>query len=98
MAARAGEACLRLNRAIVVLADRQRHGEIVAYCREIDELESRASVAMREAVTRLFENEGDEAAAWHAVKMRRFYFSQEAVLDACKRASRTIEEILIENA
>ena len=42
--------------------------------------------------------EGDEQAAWHAVKMRRFYFTQAAVLDGCRRAAKTIDEILVENA
>ena len=53
---------------------------------------------MRRAVTQLFEKEGDEAAAWHAMKMRGFYFMQEAVLDSCKRAGRTLEEFVLENA
>ncbi len=53
---------------------------------------------MRRAVTQLFEKEGDEAAAWHAMKMRGFYFMQEEVLDNCKRAGRTLEEIVLENA
>ena len=71
---------------------------IVEQCRDIDAFESMASTTMREAVTHLFLHEGDEAAAWHAVKMRRFYFTQAAVLDGCRRAAQTIEEILIENA
>lgn len=53
---------------------------------------------MRDAVTKLFEHEGDEAAAWHALKMRGFYFTQEEVLRGCKRAAKTIEEILLENS
>jgi uncharacterized protein Yka (UPF0111/DUF47 family) len=64
----------------------------------VEALEAQSSVAMREGVTRLFAQEGDEQAAWQAMKLRRFYFAQEAVLDGCKRAARTIEEILIENA
>ena len=71
---------------------------IVQQCEEVDQIESRAAEVMRQAITRLFENEGDEAAAWHAMKMRGFYFMQEAVLDHCKRAARTLEEILLENA
>jgi uncharacterized protein Yka (UPF0111/DUF47 family) len=98
MASMGADACLRLNRAVIALSDRNAGPQVVALCREIDELETRSSAAMREAVTKLFLNEGDEAAAWHALKMRRFYFTQEAVLDGCKRAARTIEEILIENA
>jgi uncharacterized protein Yka (UPF0111/DUF47 family) len=85
-----------LNRAILALADRNRGPEIVQLCREIETLETRSSAAMREAVTKLFAQEGDEAAAWNAMKMRRLYFTQEAVLDGCKRAAKTIEEILID--
>ncbi len=32
------------------------------------------------------------------VKLRAFYFLQEAVLDCCEEAAKTIEEILIENS
>lgn len=98
MASLGADACLRLNRAVVAMADRQRNAETVAYCREIEALESRSSLLMRDAVRKLFEKEGDDDAAWHAMKMRRFYFAQEAVLDGCKRTARTVEEILIENA
>lgn len=98
MASLGADACLRLNRAVIALGDRKRVADIEALCREIEAIETRASAQLREAVTRLFEREGDEAAAWHAMKMKRFYFSQESVVDGCKRASRTIEEILIENA
>ena len=98
MASFGADACLLLNRAVLALADRNRTSDIVVFCRQVDDLESRASEAMRAAVAKLFEHEGDEQAAWHAVKMRGLYFTQEAVLDGCKRAARTIEEILIENA
>jgi uncharacterized protein Yka (UPF0111/DUF47 family) len=98
MASFGADACLRLNRAVIALADRNRAADIIAFCREVEELESRAGADMRAAVTKLFENEGDEQAAWHAMKMRGFYFTQEAVLDGCKRAAKTIEEILIQNA
>ena len=98
MASLAADACLLLNRAVLALADRGRAAEIERYCREVEALEAQSSVAMREGVTRLFAQEGDEQAAWQAMKLRRFYFAQEAVVDGCKRAARTIEEILFENA
>jgi uncharacterized protein Yka (UPF0111/DUF47 family) len=60
-------------------------------------MEDRAAAVMREAITKLFAVEGDEAAAWHAMKMRRFYTAQEDVLYNCKRAAHTIEEIVLEN-
>ena len=39
----------------------------------VAELPALAEV-MRQAITQLFEKEGDETAAWHAMKMRGFYF------------------------
>jgi uncharacterized protein Yka (UPF0111/DUF47 family) len=98
LAALASDACLRINRAVIALEDRKQATKIAVLCPEIDALKSQASAVMREAVTKLFRDEGDEQAAWHAMKMRRFYFTQVAVLDGCKRAGRTMEEILLENA
>ncbi len=91
------DACLKLNRAVTALADRHRYAEATAICHEIEALEDRGAATMREAITRLFAVEGDEAAAWHAMKMRRFYTAQEDVLYNCKRAAHTIEEIVLEN-
>ncbi|MCC7113256.1 MAG: DUF47 family protein [Burkholderiales bacterium] len=97
MASLGADACLKLNRAVTALADRHRYTEATAICHEIEALEDRGAVTMREAITRLFAVEGDEAAAWHAMKMRRFYTAQEDVLYNCKRAAHTIEEIVLEN-
>ena len=99
MASLAADACLRLNRAVITLADRSRgQAALIDFYTEVDKIEGVAVEAMRAAVTKLFENEGDEAAAWHALKMRGFYFTQEEVLRGCKRAAKTIEEILLENS
>lgn len=98
MASLAADACLRLNKAVLALGERNTNGQLLQLCKEIDELEGLAQEAMRQAVTRLFQEEGDEDAAWNAMKMRRFYFTQEAVLSGCKRAAKTIEEIILENA
>ena len=99
MASLAADACLRLNRAVITLADRSRgQAALIDFCTEVDKIEGVAAEAMRDAVTKLFEHEGDEAAAWHALKMRGFYFTQEEVLRDCKRAAKTIEEILLENS
>jgi uncharacterized protein Yka (UPF0111/DUF47 family) len=98
MASLGVDACMRLHRAVVALAEREREQEIVRQCKKVDNIEERSSEVMRLAVTGLFAAEGDEAAAWHAMRMRDFYFRQEAVLACCKKAAKTLEEILIENA
>jgi hypothetical protein len=95
MAALASDACMRLNRAVTALPDKRRTGEIIALCKEIDEIESRADRLEHQAVTKLFENGGSP---WKAMKMREFYLHQENVLDRCQDAAKTIEEILIENS
>jgi uncharacterized protein Yka (UPF0111/DUF47 family) len=98
MASLGSDACIRINLAVCALPNRDRAQEVRRQCQEIDEIESRAVEVMRQAVTQLFEKEGDDDAAWHAMKMRGFYFMQEAVLDNCKRVAQTLEEILLENA
>ena len=98
MASLAAAACLHLNHAVVALADRRGGTKALQECSQIDALETRATEAMREAVTRLFAQEGDDQAALNAIKMRRFYLRQAKVIDRCRRAARTIEEILLENA
>ena len=97
MASLGADACLRLNRAVTALADRRRQDEVTVVCQEIEAMEDRAAAIMREAITKLFAVEGDESAAWHAMKMRRFYTAQEDVLYNCKRAAHTIEKIVLEN-
>ena len=95
MGALSADACMRLNRAVIALPDRQRTGEIIELCKEIDAIESSADRIERQAVTKLFENGGNP---WTAMKMREFYLRQENVLDRCEDAAKTIEEILIENS
>ncbi len=98
MASLSADACTRLNRAVVALADKGRDQETVDLCNKIDRIEAEASKLKRKAIKKLFEDEGDDAAVWKAIKMRELYALLETVLDSCKRAAKTIEEILIENA
>jgi predicted phosphate transport protein (TIGR00153 family) len=95
LAALAADACLRLNRAIITLADKERAKDAINLCREIEALESKADKVLKKAITRLF---ADESQMWNAIRMREFYFLQEYVLDYCQEAARTVEEILIENS
>ena len=98
MASLCADACMRLNRAVVALADRDRGQETVDLCQEIDRLEAKADKLRQKAIRKVFEDEGDDEAVWHAIRMQELYKLLEAVIDSCKRAGKTIEEILIENA
>lgn len=95
LAALSSDACRRLNRAVITLADKAHAKEAINLCREIEEIESKADKVLKKAITRLF---ADESQMWNAIRLREFYFLQEHVLDYCKEAARTIEEILIENS
>lgn len=98
MASLSADACMRLNRAVVSLADKRRDQETIDLCSKIDKIEAEAGKLQRKAIKKLFEDEGDDDAVWRAIKMRELYSLLETVLDSCKRAAKTIEEILIENA
>lgn len=95
LAALAADACLRLNRAVISLGDKERAREAITLCREIESIETKADKVLRKAVTRLF---ADDSQMWKAIRLREFYFLQESVLDQYQATARTIEEILIENA
>lgn len=94
LAALSADACLRLNRAVIVLGDKARAKEAVNLCHEIEEIESKADKILKKAITRLFD---DESQMWNAIRLREFYFLQEHVLDQCQYTARIVEEILIEN-
>ncbi len=95
MAALGADACMRLNRAVMALPNKKRQEETIGLCREIDEIESKADLIERKAISQLFDG---SQTIWWAIKMREFYTLQENVLDCCEEAAKTIEEILIENS
>ena len=95
LASLGADACMRLNRAVAGLAEKGRRPEVIGFCKEIEEIEAKADLVQRKAITKLFDG---SSTAWNAVKLSRFYALQEVVLDACEEAAKTIEEILIENS
>jgi hypothetical protein len=95
LASLGADACMRLNRAVMALPNKNQRDEAVSLCKEIDEIESRADVIQRNAISQLFDG---SCSIWWAMKMREFYSLQEDVLDSCEEAAKTIEEILIENS
>lgn len=95
LASLSSDACMRLNRAVIALADKKRTKETVDLCKEIDQIETKADKVLKKAITKLFQDGGD---VWTAMKMREFYYLQEKVLDHCEEAAKTIEEIIIDNS
>lgn len=94
LASLAADACLRLNRAVFALGDNDRSKETMDLCKAIDQIEAKADKVMRNAITKLFK-EGDLLTV---VKLKDFYRLQDAVIDHCDEAAKTIEQILIENS
>jgi predicted phosphate transport protein (TIGR00153 family) len=95
LASLTADACLRLNRAVIALGDKERSKETMDLCKAIDQIESKADKVMRNAITKLFKEGGD---VWVAVKLKDFYRLQDAIIDHCDQAAKTIEQILIENS
>jgi predicted phosphate transport protein (TIGR00153 family) len=95
LAALGADAAMRLNRAMITLANKGQRKETATLCQEIDEIESKADKVLKRAITRLFQEGSD---VWGAMKLREFYFLLENVLDRCEETAKTIEEILIENS
>ncbi|MBP7080345.1 MAG: DUF47 family protein [Rhodocyclaceae bacterium] len=95
MASLGADACMRLNRAVIALADKTRSQETIDLCKAIDQIETKADKVQKKAITKLFRDGGD---VWAAMKLKEFYMLQEAVIDHCEEAAKTIEEILIENS
>ena len=98
MAALAIEVTTRLNRGVIAMNSKDRATDVPRLCQEIEALEEKGAEVMQQAITALFAKEGDEEAAWTALKMRNLYAQQEKVLDSAKRAAHTLEELLLENA
>lgn len=97
LASMAVDSCMRLNRAIGALKEKERSEETMNLCLEIEKIEEKADAAMQRAIRELFASEGDDAAAMRAMRLRQFYSLQEKVLDASKEAAHQLEEILIAN-
>jgi uncharacterized protein Yka (UPF0111/DUF47 family) len=98
LAALAIEATMRLNRGVIAMNSKDRATDVPRLCHEIEALEEKGAEIMQQGITALFAKEGDEEAAWTALKMRDLYVQQEKVLDSAKRAAHTLEELLLENA
>ena len=49
MASLSSDACMRLNRAVIALADKKRTKETIDLCKEIDAIESRADKVLKKA-------------------------------------------------
>jgi uncharacterized protein len=87
--------CERLHAAVVKLDAMANSAEILAICREIDELESDADRIMRAAISSLFREEQDTR---QLIKLKAVYELLEAATDRCQDVANVIESLVLENA
>ena len=55
------------------LPDKTRGQETLDLCKEIDRIEHEVDTLRKRAIKAMFEQEGDDAAAWRAIKLRELY-------------------------
>ena len=90
--------CDRMKSSITLLGLMKKtnnSADIMATCREIDQLESDCDRVMRSAISRLFRDERD---ALQVMKMKSIYEGLEKISDCCEDVSKIIEGIVLENA
>ncbi|GAB5099915.1 DUF47 domain-containing protein [Caballeronia sp. LP006] len=87
--------CLRVQKAVELLADMKRASEILKICEEIDRLESDADRVLRSAMSKLFREEDDVKTL---IKLKAIYELLETITDKCEDVANIIEGIVLENA
>ncbi|HUS24635.1 MAG TPA: DUF47 domain-containing protein [Candidatus Binatia bacterium] len=85
----------KVRSAVGQLSDLDNAPAILAWCKEIDQLESDADNVMRTAMAKLFREEADVK---HLFKMKEIYQLLESVTDRCQDVANIIEGIVLENA
>jgi uncharacterized protein len=98
-AKRLAELCLacaeKVKAAVELLHNMDNAPQILAYCQEIDRLESDADHVMRAAMSKLFRDEPDVR---NLIKLKAIYEILETVTDRCEDVANIIEGIILENA
>lgn len=98
-AKRLAELCLacteKVKAAVALLPNMDNTHQILAYCEEIDRLESNADHVMRAAMSKLFRDEPDVR---NLIKLKAIYEILETVTDRCEDVANIIEGIIVQNA
>ena len=84
----------RIKAAVGQLSNLKNPGQILALCKEIDQLESDADHVMRSAMAKLFREEPDVK---HLFKMKEIYQLLESVTDRGQDVANIIEGIVLES-
>lgn len=86
--------CKRVRQIVRLLANLEQGRDILATCREIEQLESDCDRVMRTALGRLFRDERDPL---QVIKMKAVYEGLEKISDACEDVSKVVEGLVLEH-
>ena len=87
--------CERVRAAVLLLTSMDNGPQILKICHEVDQLESAADRAMRDAMSKLFREEPDVR---ELIKYKAIYELLEVVTDRCEDVANIIEGIVLENS
>jgi predicted phosphate transport protein (TIGR00153 family) len=87
--------CERVQSAVQLLPSMKNAQSILAFCRELDQLESDADKVLRAAVSKLFREEPDVR---KVIKLKAIYELLESATDKCRDVADVIEGVVLENA
>lgn len=86
--------CKRVRQIVKLLANLEQGRDILATCREIEQLESDCDRVMRGALGRVFRDERDPL---QVIKMKAIYEGLEKISDACEDVSKVVEGLVLEH-
>ena len=87
--------CLKIQEAVKLLPSMSEASTMLRLCNEIDSLESQADRIMRNAISKLFREEGDVR---QLIKLETVYQLLESATDQCENVANVIEGVVLENA
>ncbi|MFV0370367.1 MAG: DUF47 domain-containing protein [Azonexus sp.] len=89
------KSCLKVNEQVRLLNNMDNAPQILALCKEIDELEGEVDRLLRKCMSKAFREEQDVR---ELIKLKEIYQLLESVTDRCKDVAGCIEAIVLENS
>jgi len=84
-----------MDKAICELRNIKKPEAILKYCIEINTLENKGDVILRDAVAKLFEDGTDPI---EVIKLKEIYENLETAIDRCEDVANVIEGVVLKNA
>ncbi len=95
MAEITAKSCLKIGEQVKLLSNMDNAPQILALCKEIDELEGEVDRLLRKCMSKAFREEQDVR---ELIKLKEIYQLLESVTDRCKDVAGCVEAIVLENS